>query len=285
RLALGNNIETELDNLLAIIPRPLPPPSGPRDPAAWLSPEKARLVRQIEADYSTPIRLLSMAGPDIRLPSDDEKLALLNADQQRDIAAVLTPDELARYDQRPSLHTQFQLWDHFQGFTASEAEFQKIFALQKAHDDVFPTYNSGTREERDAAEKKLKADIRTALGDDRYELWQRAATTDYQLAQAAARRLALPADTADALYALRGPAAATASAVGRMEEMNNEEKKEAVRQIARDTRQKVTDLLGEEGAKVFFEKDGMRWLKHLDNGDSVRFDREGGYKKESIGTK
>ncbi|EIQ02176.1 hypothetical protein OpiT1DRAFT_00759 [Opitutaceae bacterium TAV1] len=286
RLALDSEIEAELDRLLANVPRLPSPPAGPRDPASYLSPEKARLVRQIEADYQTPLARLSTSGPDIRLPGDDEKLALLKAEQQRDLAAALTPDELARYEQRSSFRTQLHLWDHFQGFTASDAEFQQLFALQKAHDDAFPTYNSGTREERDAAEKKLNTDIRTALGDERYELWQRAATTDYQLGQAAARRLALPADTADALYALRGSVATTASAVGRMEELNIDERKEAVRQIARETRQKVTALLGEEGAKVYFEKGGMRWLKHLDNGDSVRFDREGsGYKKENIGTK
>ncbi|AHF93038.1 hypothetical protein OPIT5_25345 [Opitutaceae bacterium TAV5] len=289
RLALDNEIEDELDTLLAGIPRPPSPPPSPQDPAAWLSPEKARLVKRINADYSTPIARLRLAsgGPgEIRLPGDDEKLALLREEQKRDLAAVLTPDELAEYERRSSFRTQLHLWHHLQGFTASEEEFRRIFDLQKTCDDAFPTYNSGTQAERQAAEKQLKTDLRAALGDERYELYQRAATMDYTLAQAAARRLALPAGTAETLYALREPTAATARAVDRMEGLTLEEKKDAVRQIARETRQKVADLLGEDGAKTYFEKGGMRWLKHLESGGILRFDQEGdGYRKASLNAK
>lgn len=43
--------------------------------------------------------------------------------------------------------------------------------------------------------------------------------------------------------------------------------------------------LGKEGAKAYFDKGGMSWLKHLDNGDSVQFDLDNdAYRKKPIAT-
>ena len=107
---------------------------------------------------------------DIQLPSDREKLKLLRAEKERDIAAALTPDERAAFELHAS-NTANNVRNRL-GDTISPRTTTKDFRPAKAFDDRYANpdlYANGppspdfAREQRDA-EQKLTEDIRAALG-------------------------------------------------------------------------------------------------------------------------
>ncbi|MGH7957767.1 MAG: hypothetical protein ACREH8_12280 [Opitutaceae bacterium] len=67
----------------------------------------------------------------VQLASDREKLRLLRAERDRDIAALLTPEEWTAYEMRTSISGNI-VKSRYGDAIESEAEFQKIHALQKA---------------------------------------------------------------------------------------------------------------------------------------------------------
>src|SRR5258707_692709 len=67
-----------------------------------LSRQKVDSVQRIEDDYSEMTSAIRAAMAGITLPEDRDKLALLAREKHADLAAVLTPGELADYELRSS---------------------------------------------------------------------------------------------------------------------------------------------------------------------------------------
>ena len=67
---------------------------------SFLPPAKRDALRRIQQDYDEMMAKFSPNG--IQLASDKERLALLRAERDRDIAALLTPAERAEYELRTS---------------------------------------------------------------------------------------------------------------------------------------------------------------------------------------
>lgn len=265
---------------------------------AFLAPEKRQALMDIQQDYQELMSEIQQETQGFRLPSDAEKLRFLQAEQKRDIEALLSPQELRDYELRNSPTAQQLRWKMTQ-YDATEQEYMSIFPLQKAFDEKYndnvgydpfgsPYTERVERDqnywkERQAAEKKLQDDIRAIIGEERFAESIRRQDPDWQQLEAATRRLALAPDTPQKLFALREPASAAIKQIVENPALTNDQRKAELAAIAAKTRAEVRTALGEEGAQAYFKNNGMAWLKELEKGNTVTFrDDSPGYNTKAL---
>lgn len=234
---------------------------------SFLPPAKRDALRRIQQDYDEMTAKFSPDG--IQLASDKERLALLRAERDRDIAALLTPAELAEYELRTSstsLALRARLGDAIQ----SEEDFRKLYSLQKAFDDQFALNPSSPRpsaefmQQRAAAERKLQEDFRAALGEEKFASLQRAADQELRALDGLASRLNLPAGTTERVAATREALAAESQKITADTSLPMTERRAKLQELASRARTELAQTLGAEAADAYTQR--AAWLSLLQNG-------------------
>ncbi|MDF3056158.1 MAG: hypothetical protein K0R17_373 [Rariglobus sp.] len=262
---------------------------GWQDPRISFLPEAKREdLQEIEQDYQDLLNEVQQEMQGFNLPSDAEKIRFLQEEKKRDLAAILTPQEMADYELRMSPTAQQLSWK-MNRFDGSEDEYRKIFALQQAFDSTQQLDAWGNPigqspddwKKRQDAEKQLGAQIKEALGAERYAEYLRSQNHEYQQLATAAKRLSLPPETATQVYNLRNEVAAESQRIADNTSLGNDQKKQALADLAKKIRGQVRASLGEEAAQVYL-KNGMHWLSSVEHGNVVTFS-ENGQHSESRG--
>lgn len=255
---------------------------------AFLPAEKRQALQKIQQDYQELIGEVQQDINGFQLPSDVEKLRFLEDEQRRDIEALMTPEERLAYDLRNS-PTANQLRWQMTNLNATEAEYLAIFPLQKAFDAKYNPQNQYSYgrnysedtprdeaywKERREAEAALKQQIKSIIGEERVAESVRLQDNDWRQLEAATARLQLPAETPQRLYSLRTAAATTAQQVADNTALTFDQKKQALADLAQQTRDQVRTALGADGSDAYFKNNGMSWLKELERGRVVTFNAE-----------
>jgi hypothetical protein len=205
----------------------------------------------------------------IQLASDKEKLRLLRAERDRDIAALLTPAELADYELRTS-PSAAAVRARYGDAIATEADFKKLFALQKAYDEKFPAESlSGrvspeTLRARSDAQKQLQADIRTAVGDDAYAALRRSADPELRALDSLANRVGLPATTTERVATARETYAAESQRINADTALTAAQRRTQLHELGTRARTELTTTLGAEVADAFAPR--ASWVGMLQGG-------------------
>lgn len=250
----------------------------PADPSAnrfaFLPPEKAARARDMMRDYDD-LRMQIMAETEgFRVPADDEKIAFLEKEQRKDLAALLSPEELESYDLRNS-STAARLRSQLRDMDVSESEYKALYTAQKAYDDKFTTRaTSADPAARSQAQQQLNAEIKAALGDDRYNAYLRSQNGEYRSLEAAAKRFNLPQTAVDQVYSAREQTVSAAQRIANDANLNPEQRKQALAALADQTRTQVRTTLGPDVADTYL-KNNMRWLDSLQRGQPIAVTPEG----------
>lgn len=245
----------------------------------FLPADKAARLKAIDRDYAEMLRDLQQEISRFRTPEDEEQWRLLIAERERDLAALLTPDERRLYDLHNS-ETAQRLRSRFGCFNATEDEFGRIYALQRSFDEKYersafdimtrPGYQPSveSNSERREAQKRLDADIRRELGDARYAELQRSQTLDYRQLQAAGERFGVAAASLDLAWAAREKALAASTQLAASGGMDGRDRATALANVAGQARSAVVAALGEQVGGAYL-RNAMGWLKTLDRGTPV----------------
>lgn len=208
-LAAQNTLNQERQALLEGLLGADARPSALLDPATrqrrygTLSDEKIDAIARIERDYG---ELTAEAWARRRGNAATSMDAVMQSQQMMereklaDLAAVLTPDELAQYEQRnsPSART---LINNLRNVDVTEAEYAQIYTAQKSFDAANPTRASMdgvTYAQRMSAQLALSEQVRSVLGDARFYAYLEGSDQNY--AQVARALEPFPAVTPARLY-------------------------------------------------------------------------------------
>ncbi|HEY1107468.1 MAG TPA: hypothetical protein VGE76_02510 [Opitutaceae bacterium] len=234
---------------------------------AFLSPEKRDALRRITQDYDELMLKFSSGG--IQLASDRERLKLLRAERDRDIAALLSPAELEAYEMRTS-PTAASVRARFGDGIESEEDFRKIYALQKAFDEKYPLDLGGgrvspeTMRQRADAQRQLQEDIRAAVGAEAYASLQRASDYDLRNLDSLATRLQLPAGTTDRVAASRESYAAESQRINADTSLTPAQRREQIQALGNRAKGEITQALGQEAGDAYAQRSG--WVSMLQSG-------------------
>jgi hypothetical protein len=233
---------------------------------------KRDTLRRIEQDYSEMTSELYRDQNGIQLASDRAKIKLLNDEKERDIAAALTPEEFEQY-QLHSSQTANSISNRYGNAIQSEEDYKKIFALQKAFDTQYPNdmFMAGPPSQdvmraRSDAQRKLNDDIRAAIGEDNFAVYQRANDNDYKTLTSLQNRLTLPTGTADQVYSMRDTYAAQSQQINANGDLTSQQRREQLTALANQAKTDLTGKLGEEGANAYAQR--AQWMQMLKNGSA-----------------
>lgn len=244
---------------------PLFKPRNEASTLAFLPTAKRDALRRIVQDYDEMLAQFAATG--VELSSDREKQKLLRAERDRDIAALLSPEELLAYEMRTST-SGTTIKARFGDGIASEDEFARLYALQKAFDDRFPplsgTITMETRRARAEAERQLQADIAAAVGTERYAALKRAADPELRTIDALTSRLGLAATTADSVVAAREAFGTESQRINADTSLTPQDRRQQITDLAARAKIQVTSLLGAEGAEAYLQR--SPWVALLQGG-------------------
>lgn len=222
----------------------------------------------VQADYDEMAAEIRGNAGGLLLPAEREALDLLEQERRKDIAAILTPDELEQFDLQASPAAR-ALRSRLAGFAPTEPEFRAIFGLQRAFDERFAHRSGGGFDEakireRSTAEQELEAKLRTALGERRFAEYRKHQDSGYRMAARIAERFALPAQRAGDVYALAQDTQLRLQALRNDHSLAPEAAMQSLAGLARETNEKLGVLLGAEGADAYKQTSGGAWLRTMD---------------------
>jgi len=231
-----------------------------------LPKDKINALQTITDDYQELTSEIYQTANNVMLPEDREKLAFLEKEKRADLAAVLTPEELQAYELRSSGTANNLRWQ-LSAFAPSEQEFRSIFALQRDFELQFPNDRRSNNDEaaqkaRSDAQAAMDAQIKSTLGEARYADYQRAKDGNYQQLAGLTERLALPKETAVAVYDLSKDVQKRAQQIRNDKNLNNDSRNQALAALADEATSKITASLGDRGLEAYKENGGW-WLNNL----------------------
>lgn len=230
------------------------------------------LIQRVEDDYADMIASVRAAMNGVTLPEDREKLILLNREKRADLNALLTPEELADYELRSSQLSR-TLAARLATFEATEAEFRALYDAHRTLSDKFPAgFNGGGLEQVDRAslEKDFNAQLRAALGENRYADLTRALTPEFQQLSRIAERENLPSTTILQAYNLHDSVAEQSNKIFDDNSLSVDQKRAAFQALAQNTRAQITGLLGPVAGPAYV-KVADAWITNVERGAAVKF--------------
>jgi hypothetical protein len=235
-------------------------------PLAFLPEAKRDALRRITQDYD---EMMAKYSGGVQLASDREKLALLRTERERDIAALLSPEERLAYEMRTSPSSAMVRARYGDGLETEE-DFRKIYALQKAFDDKFPMETLSRRNNPEGmkafteAQQLLQADIRAALGETGYANLRRATDADLRTVDSLVSRLNLPATTTDRVAAARDSFAVESQRINANTAASREERRAQIQALGTRAKSEIQQALGAEAAEAYAQR--SPWVGMLQNG-------------------
>ncbi len=222
--------------------------------------KKARVVK-IMSDMQSKMMEASKDG------ADTEAMGKAMQDMETALKGVLTPQEYLDYQLRFSM-TANMLRNQVAGFDPNEEEFMRVFKLREAFDSEYSPMTRGNesddqRKSREAAEKRLKEDIKASLGPERYADYERAQDWSFQQIYRAAKKADL--DTAEAVkvYDMKKAAEQATTEVRNNKDLTQEQRNQALQGIQQQTESSVKAVLGEKGWDQYNRGNNTYWIKNI----------------------
>jgi len=242
-----------------------------------LSRNKIDALQRIEDDYSEMFSQVNSSAGGFTLPIDREKLALLAREKQADIAAVLTPEELADYTMRSSPITSL-VRSQLSVFNPNEAEFRAIFDSQKFLNERMQVTSNGGMisfgdgRQQQAAQAEAATQLKAALGEARYAEYERSVDSTYQQLTRLVQRDNLPADTALQAFNVRDSVAQESTRIFNDPALATDQKRDALKTLASNTRSQLLSMLGPTSGPAYVKLADQAWLSQVEQGAAFKLE-------------
>lgn len=221
----------------------------------------------VESDYQDLVTESRDATFGLNLPADREQFALIESERQRDLAALLSPEQWAEYQLRSS-STARNLVSRLRDFAPTEAEYRAVYALQSAFDQQFAAPNGapltstrtgGSADPRRLAQQQLDQDIAAALGPERYAEYALQTSPEYRRNSMFAAMTGQTAQTTAVLTQLELSARAETSTLRSLPPAAREA---ALRDLQTRTRASAAAVLSPAALEAY-EKQFGSWIGRL----------------------
>ena len=203
--------------------------------------------------------------------SDDQdrnEIRMLREARENQIASMLTPEQKFEYDLRKS-PTAANLRLQLDGFDPSEDEFRNIFQIQKEFEDnhgVVPgsTISPAEVQERRSAEQDMKSDMRSVLGDDRFQDYLQQTDYDYKSIDKISQRQGLADNVSAQVYQMKSEAEELARGIRLNSGIPIGERQQQLQQVYNETSRSIESIMGQQGVtSIQAQGGGRNWLNNL----------------------
>lgn len=223
-------------------------------------------IQRIEDDYADMISTARTAASGVVLAEDRAKLELLEREKQTDIAALLSPEELAEYKLRTG---STGVASRLRLFNPTEAEYRVI---AQAQIDASARLNSSTvtLEQRRATMQAFEAQMKASMSSDRYADFLLTTNPEFQYLTQVAESDRLPSTTTRQVFAVRDQVAQESNRIFDDPALDPSQKRAALQTLAQNARNQLTSILGPTSRPAYMQMaDG--WLKVVASGSALSF--------------
>ena len=237
-------------------------------PLDFLPPAKRAQLTLLQQDYADLRAAITAANLDALLPGDHEVFNLLQREEAAELAALLSPEELADYHQRVGPAAQ-EVQNVLRRFDATEAEYRQLLAL---HDEIDATYGpTGTslpRAERDARREAWNAARQSfidTLPPERAELWAITQDPSFERVQSFVFQQGLDTTTATDLVRLSRSTQQQADVIRQNSALSESQRALELSALARQARLSIAQTLPPASAEAYLKSWGS-WVARLSPG-------------------
>jgi hypothetical protein len=254
-----------------------------------LPPAKRDLARQITEDYTAMLETVRTEAGTLPLATDRERIKYLEAERRRDLAALLTPEELAEHDRRFSPFAE-RIRDQLRYFDATPAEEQAIFAAQSIQlpmrssilgEEFAVAATPEAQRQQEAQAAQANEQLKAALGPARYEEYLRAKNYEFQQLSDLTTRAGLPDGAATQVFGVRDAASTESNRILADLALTDDQKRAALKLLADNTRAQIGAVIGPVAADAYTKT--ARWLKQFEEGAAVTFRGDSGTSARFVG--
>lgn len=222
--------------------------------------KQAKISEMMQSFQAKAMKSLQGGAPDAE---DMKEMMKVQKEFETELAKLLTPQEYDDYQLRLS-QTAMMMRMQLGSFEPSEQEFRDIFKLRKEFDDNFGVFgtSASTKEEREqkaAAEKAMKEQIKTLLGEARYADYTRAQDWNYQGIVKLTERNGLGREAATEVYEMDKLSKEQIRQVQDNKEMDATKRDEVVKSIKEETQNSIRNVLGEKAYEAYTNRPGFRF--------------------------
>jgi hypothetical protein len=250
-------------------------PADVADETNPLPPEKRTAARLINEDYAAILKeLRDLAGTrGTLLPSERAQLTALENEQRRELAALLSPAELAEFDARFSPASAQVRYAIF-GMNPTEEEFRKILAAQQGIEAEMRGTDRPVAQwvdffNREELRTKLDAAVKAAVGDARFADYKRAQDGEFQQLARFTLRGGNALDGAVSAWGVRSEAAVESRRIADDKALSDEQKGAALQALATKTREQFGAAVGPAAAAAYLQSPSASWFAYIDKGWAV----------------
>ncbi len=236
-----------------------------RNDVPGLSDEKSKQLARLEQDHQELRSRIQMEAAGMMLERDTEQLKFIDAEFKKDLAAILTPEELEAWTLHRSQTAQ-SLRAEIAYMEPTDEEFRGILKLQEAFNDAWPAeYGASTDwQKRHEAQQEMKAKIAELLGPTRAADYQKATDYEFGTLSNLEYRLELPKGTADRVLELRKQTEQAAQKIRADKSLADADRQESLKVLADQAREDLSAALSAEGFKAYKAQHG-HWIDQMAN--------------------
>lgn len=234
---------------------------------AFLTPEKRSRVRMIMERANREeiaLREKSWLENDALTAEERSQLREIAAAKEREVAAVLGPEELEQYHLWFS-DSAYKVRDSFFAMEPSEEDFLEIYKIQREFDAVWGNIEAGDltgneRTDYDNAQRDYEAKIRDYLGDERYQEYRRSRDDDYQQLQAAAAQFGLNMGIASEVYGFKKVLEEERERVRQMPGLTPEQRARVFQALGEEAERAVVEVMGQKPYRYYVRSGAGKWI-------------------------
>lgn len=267
-------LDKERRDLLASLGLPLSPleAAAVKRQFGDLSADKLAALQKIQQDYSEMQQDLwssSREGTQMKPEERNAQMKLLREEQQRDIAAILSPTELQEFELRNS-DTANRLRGQLRNLDLTEQEYRSLFAAQKTYDGGRGAEGVRTAEQLQNDVERwdaLQSTTRSTLGDERYKQYLLGSAFAGRNAEAFfAERPTVTVDQIQSIARMNTSVLADLSRETNAPGLTPEERRNRATAIAQRYQAALTQLVGPDIAKELQARNLVTVPRNLNSG-------------------
>lgn len=232
-----------------------------------LSAEKQNRVVDLREGCDVAVRKLWESDSQLTKEEREErqqKQRVLEADRDRQLAELLTPEEFAEYRLRNSSLAGRYLRESRVEFSEDElrAIVRSAVARQEAEAKLGQNIPEAKKQREELAQR-FEAELTAALGEARFADFQRATDNNFDQLNQVVERYDLPDEKATAVYDTLRQAEAQATLLRADNSRTVEERTALLQAIRGETERAVTAALGPAAFATYLGRGGDGWFQRL----------------------
>lgn len=239
----------------------------------FLSPEKQEQTKALREKYREMERSLFSDGG--MTPENRTKFMALRAERESEMAKILGPEEFEQYELRNS-RTARGMRESLTGFQPSEEEFRQIFQSRKTFDDQYAFSRDGgdetVRDERKLAQQKLDEQLKSVLGDDRFNAYKMSQDDRFRETFDFAQKYDLPREKAQTIYEVRLATEQEQKRIQNDPNLSPAARAAALLEVSQSTQAALGQALGQEVFAKYLPRNGG-WINQMDSANGNSRDR------------